>query len=888
MLGSSLLQSAVTAWTLLASSSIAMPHGGHIREDELVPSHNLTGTVSYVDVHPDLLRRQTAGSVPLRILPLGASIVYGYGSSDQNGFRKKLRDQLRYKGWEVNMVGSKRNGDMVDNNVEATPGDLVDQVHERSKLSYAYKPNVVMINAGTNDCVRTIDISGIGSRMTSLINDIWAADGMRNTLILLSQVLPSGDATCQNNNRASINTQYADLARTLRAQGRPISLVSMDSLSVGDLVDGTHPTDYGYAKMASAWWKALEQAAADKLISAPADMADGVGSNTCDATYGSGTYAGGLTQRGSGVGDGIYYHESQPKDVVLTISSGFDRGQWFFARLYGRARDDLVGWFDNADGSQHYGVWKNNGDYNTARFDKIADMTASSGCIPRGVRFVDLNADGYDDFVCINAEGNMYAGINQRDGTASTPPTFRDIGLIKSNEGFAQDRVRLADIDGDGRADYCVIDDASNIRCWRNAGTDDVPTSWQALGVRSSANGMGDIRGIRFEDINGDGRDDWLWVSDVGATTTFTNARSCAKGVEGDGLNVAWRQGFLKGQSSGPTHGGMAGFVTPTETYLRDRIHFARVFGEPQGLGLLGRLDYVFMEHVAEASGSHTFRVRVWKNIGSGSTKLEGNVEHEPPCAADGNKYCNMKGYSDGRMDYVWTLSTGNMRLYPNIGLQQISGDESFWGPLEENIWDPVALIGRELDRRDIHLVDWDGDGACDIVWVDPDNSNRVSLWINKYPTTSTWTWDYRANPAPALTCAQSRGLGLHDLPVRFGDISGNGRGDYLCIEKNGRTSAFVHNSDDSWESVGQVKFADGMDRADLRWADVNGDGADDMVWVDKFSGDARVLYNRGRARPGPARRLVLLLGAHRRPRVPGRLRRYLPELPRSRRRRAC
>lgn len=33
---------------------------------------------------------------------------------------------------------------------------------------------------------------------------------------------------------------------------------------------------------------------------------------------------------------------------------------------------------------------------------------------------------------------------------------------------------------------------------------DDVPTSWQALGVRSSANGMGDIRGIRFEDINGD------------------------------------------------------------------------------------------------------------------------------------------------------------------------------------------------------------------------------------------------------------------------------------------------------------------------------------------------------------------------------------------------
>ncbi|ETS78505.1 hypothetical protein PFICI_10567 [Pestalotiopsis fici W106-1] len=838
MLGVSLFQSAFVAWSLLSSSAVAVPHGGYVREDLLVPNHNLTGPISPIDLHPDLLRRQAVGSVPLRILPLGASIVYGYASSDNNGFRKKLRDQLRYRGWEVNMVGSKRNGDMVDNNVEATPGDIVDQVHERSKLSYGFKPNVVLINAGTNDCTRSIDIQSIGERMSSLINDIWAADGMENTLILLSQVLKNADGTCTQN-RVTINAQYNSLAQTLRSQGRPISIISMDYIDLDDLQDGTHPTDYGYVKMANVWWTAIEEAAIDGLISAAGDM-DTVSSNTCDKEYGSGTYAGGLTQRGSGVGDGIYYHESEGKDVVLTISSAFDRGQWFFARLYGRGRDDLVGWFNATDGSQHYGVWKNNGDYNTAKFDKIADMTASSYCIPQGVHFIDLNADGYDDFVCINAEGNMYAGINQKDGTATTPPTFKDIGLIKATEGWAQDRVRLADIDGDGRADYCIIDDSGNVWCWRNGWVDDVPAYWQALGLRFTAKGMGDIRGVRFEDINGDGRDDWLWVSDVGQTTTWTNARSCAAGVLGDGLNVAWRQGFLKGQTSGPTHMGMADFVTDTETYLRDRIHFARIFGEPQAFGLLGKQDYVFMEHVAETSGSHTFKMRVWKNIGYGSTKLE----------ADGNKYCNMKGYSDGRMDYVWTLSTGNMRLYPNNGLKQIIGDESFWGPVENDIWDPVTLIGKNLDRRDLHLVDWDGDGACDIVWVDPDNNNHVSLWINKYPTTSTWTWDYHADPAPALTCAQSRGLGIHDLPVRFGDISGNGRGDYLCIEKDGRVSGFVHNSDDSWENVGQIKFADGMDRANLRWSDVNGDGADDMVWIDKFTGDGTVFYNRGRGDP--------------------------------------
>lgn len=50
-----------------------------------------------------------------RILPLGASIVWGVGSSNGNGFRKPLRDALRQAGFKVNMVGSKNNGKFKDN-----------------------------------------------------------------------------------------------------------------------------------------------------------------------------------------------------------------------------------------------------------------------------------------------------------------------------------------------------------------------------------------------------------------------------------------------------------------------------------------------------------------------------------------------------------------------------------------------------------------------------------------------------------------------------------------------------------------------------------------------------------------------------------------------------
>ena len=50
----------------------------------------------------------------LRVMPLGASITEGLHSTDSNGYRKALRDQLRWKGWNVNMVGSQQNGNMTD------------------------------------------------------------------------------------------------------------------------------------------------------------------------------------------------------------------------------------------------------------------------------------------------------------------------------------------------------------------------------------------------------------------------------------------------------------------------------------------------------------------------------------------------------------------------------------------------------------------------------------------------------------------------------------------------------------------------------------------------------------------------------------------------------
>lgn len=55
------------------------------------------------------------GKFLLRVLPLGASITLGYKSTDGNGYRDWIRRQLRYEGWPVEMVGSRRMGTMRDN-----------------------------------------------------------------------------------------------------------------------------------------------------------------------------------------------------------------------------------------------------------------------------------------------------------------------------------------------------------------------------------------------------------------------------------------------------------------------------------------------------------------------------------------------------------------------------------------------------------------------------------------------------------------------------------------------------------------------------------------------------------------------------------------------------
>jgi hypothetical protein len=287
---------------------------------------------------------------------------------------------------------------------------------------------------------------------------------------------------------AGVSIVLADMDPPSPARGNGWLSYPEDYTTDG-VIDPTHPNDEGYRKMAYVWYKAILDASDRGFLKSPEPITT-IPKGGCANESGGLKHSGGLTQPVSGEEDGIYYHSSEPKGIILTLEGSFGADVFFFARLFSRDQDDLLVWKrEVAGGPVRYEVYRNT--RNPSRlFANAGLMSVADNCIPRGVRFIDLNGkysftrklcgdpdtdgiagDGLDDFVCIGQDGTAFASINNGDGGGATLPTFRYVGKIKDAvPGYLQARVRLGDVDGDGRADYCVIADNGDITCWRNGG----------------------------------------------------------------------------------------------------------------------------------------------------------------------------------------------------------------------------------------------------------------------------------------------------------------------------------------------------------------------------------------------------------------------------------
>lgn len=207
-----------------------------------------------------------APGMKLRMVAIGDSITYGSHSSDMNGYRGRLQDNLA--GSNQLFIGSVRTGTMSNNQHEGRSGYTINQIAVQ-ELSLSQRPNVVFLHAGTNDMVHDPPgnpWSSAPTRLGALIDKI--VDACPDAVVLVAKIIPANDAAINgriNNYNAALPAMVAARANA----NKKVRLVDMTAFPLASLDDMLHPNDAGYQVMANIWLKGLQDADAQGLITAP-------------------------------------------------------------------------------------------------------------------------------------------------------------------------------------------------------------------------------------------------------------------------------------------------------------------------------------------------------------------------------------------------------------------------------------------------------------------------------------------------------------------------------------------------------------------------------------------------------------------------------------------
>lgn len=517
---------------------------------------------------PALIRDLRATSQPpaadgarLRVMPVGDSITEGVNSTTNNGYREPLERLELAQHHPIDYVGSHQTGSMANARNEGWSAQEIAFIQDKTMAHLKeYSPNVVMLLAGTNDIGHGRE-AGAAQRLMSFVARIRAT--VPDAMVLVGSLLPDADAAT-----AAAHRRFNDQVQLLLPPSDLASLrfVVFDNLDPRSEMDGLHPNDSGYARMASTWSATVDDLLSHGLVAPRTKLDDGGGG----------------------------------------LSNCVDHNTWF--------------------------------DQGT--------LTLGNGHIGDQIRLADLNGDGRDDYLMVNDDGSVDAYVN--GGGRPNNWVWYDYGRVAGGVGAPGREVMFADINGDGRDDYLTVSDGGAVHLWINGGG--IPGHWIWYDEGTIAGGIRTIRApiyegpanpartifdtLTFADLNGDGRDDyiivnaatgsaeaWLMVGDAFHPTLMPQG-VVAWGVGGLGpapefgrMDCDHREEYLRVTSSpggavtgyrndGPAPGGGWSWAGPLDIAsgaapARSQVVFADMNGDGRddyvAIGLKGELTNVYL-----------------------------------------------------------------------------------------------------------------------------------------------------------------------------------------------------------------------------------------------------------------------------------------------------
>jgi hypothetical protein len=123
------------------------------------------------------------------------------------------------------------------------------------------------------------------------------------------------------------------------------------------------------------------------------------------------------------------------------------------------------------------------------------------------VQFADIDGDGRVDYLILYDGGAVDAWRNTGHVVSGDGKKFESLGTIATGVGQPGTKVRFADIDGDGKADYLVVDDDGAVHGWRNTGVLNKGSGRNFEPIGKIATGVSGVSGskVRLVDFDGGG-----------------------------------------------------------------------------------------------------------------------------------------------------------------------------------------------------------------------------------------------------------------------------------------------------------------------------------------------------------------------------------------------
>ncbi|MDF5751901.1 NPP1 family protein [Spongiactinospora sp. TRM90649] len=478
----------------------------------------------------------------LRVMGLGSSSVYGQGSSHGNGYRDvadhgfsdlyENRSPLTALAAEdttpkVDWVGSVRVGTMPDRDIEGWKGYRIDQIAGKAQCAVkTYQPNLITLIAGGNDVIYDDRMDTAIDRLESLIKQVIRDS--RGVTVLVAGMQPFRDAGTDQRGRA-FTAQIDGLVERLAREGEHVVYADTTGLTHSDIgSDGIHATDEGYRKIGEAFVKAARYAKDKGWIYKPNPFAPNVHSNPC-----------GLKDDGTGA------EGAQDSDPSKLGPYWDDRGviqdkQYDSSNRYLLVdiNKDGKAEFVFVDKYQNFRFWWNSGPSGKNWVPFVEGQNSyrpAAGAVGNQLRFGDIDGDGFPDCMIVDLTGRVTAFTWKGENPSGSRMCMRKYDGVASvfSNGSEGDRlntdpatkIRFADVTGGGRDDYLLIKPDGTTTAWYNRDfqTKDDRKWLDWTPPKKIGGALVNPRQIRYADINGDKRADRILITARGGARAWLN-----------------------------------------------------------------------------------------------------------------------------------------------------------------------------------------------------------------------------------------------------------------------------------------------------------------------------------------------------------------------------